>query len=520
MRRVDDVLDVWFDSGSMSFAQVHYPFENDEWFAGTESGGSASGHFPADFIVEYSGQNRGWFYTLHVLATGVFDRPAFQNCISHGYVLGSDGNKMSKSLRNYPDVSEVFHRDGADAMRWFLMASPILRGGTLVVAEQGIRDAVRTVMLPLWNSWYFFQLYANAAGKEGTASTASADPLDRYLLAKCRQYVEQVTTQMDEYAIADACDSTRDFVDVLSNWYIRRSRDRFWEGDQQALDTLYTALETVCRVTAPLLPLTTEEVWRGLTGGRSVHLTDWPLAEDLPADSGLVDAMDQVRDVCSATSALRKAGGLRNRLPLGSLTVVVDDPGSLTGFTGIVADEVNVKQVRLLAADSADAAAYGVSQRLNVNARAAGPRLGKDVQHAIKGSKSGDWSVADDGTVTAGGFALVEGEYTLETVVGSEDAGTATGMLPRGGFVVLDTEVTPELAEEGLARDLVRAIQQARRDAGLDVSDRIALTIAGSDAVQAAARAHQALITGETLATSYDVRQGPDGEPQVSVTKA
>jgi isoleucyl-tRNA synthetase len=405
-------------------------------------------------------------------------------------------------------------------MRWFLMASPILRGGTLIVAEQGIRDAVRTVMLPLWNSWYFFQLYANAAGKEGTASTASTDPLDRYLLAKCRQYVERVTAQMDAYAIADACDATRDFVDVLSNWYIRRSRDRFWEGDQQALDTLFTVLETVCRVTAPLLPLTTEEVWRGLTGGRSVHLTDWPSAADLPADDSLVGAMDQVREVCSATSALRKAAGLRNRLPLGSLTVVVDDPDALTAFTGIVADEVNVKAVRLLAADSPEAAAYGVSQRLSVNARAAGPRLGKDVQLAIKGSKSGDWSVSEDGTVIAGGFALEEGEYTLETVVGSDDTGTATGMLPGGGFVVLDTEVTPELAEEGLARDLVRAVQQARRDAGLEVSDRIALTIAGSDAVQSAARTHEQLITSETLATSYEVVAGADGEPQIAVSRA
>jgi isoleucyl-tRNA synthetase len=514
MRRVPDVLDVWFDSGSMSFAQVHVPFDNADWF---------EHHFPADFIVEYVGQTRGWFYTLHVLATGVFDRPAFENCISHGIVLGSDGNKMSKSLRNYPDVRDVFDRDGADAMRWFLMSSPILRGGNLVVTEPGIRDAVRIVMIPLWNSWYFFQLYANASqngqGYDAKPSTGSTDPLDRYLLAKCRQYVEQMTTQMDEYAVADACDSTRVFIDVLTNWYIRRSRDRFWEGDPQAFDTLYTVLETVCRVTAPLLPLTTEAVWRGLTGGRSVHLTDWPLAAALPEDDALVAAMDQVRDVCSATSALRKAGGLRNRLPLATLTVVVDDPDSLTAFTGIVADEVNVKAVRLLAADSADAAAYGVSQRLNVNARAAGPRLGKDVQHAIKGSKSGDWSVADDGTVTAGGFALEEGEYTLETVVGSEDAGTATGMLPRGGFVVLDTEVTPELAEEGLARDLVRAVQQARRDAGLEVSDRIALTIAGSEDVQAAARTHERLITAETLATSYEVVSGPDGEPKVTVSR-
>ncbi|WP_028652811.1 isoleucine--tRNA ligase [Nocardioides halotolerans] len=515
MRRVADVLDVWFDSGSMSFAQNHVPFENSEWF---------EHHFPADFIVEYVGQTRGWFYTLHILATGVFDRPAFENCISHGIVLGSDGEKMSKSLRNYPDVREVFDRDGADAMRWFLMASPILRGGNLIVTEQGIRDAVRGVMIPLWNSWYFFQLYANAFGDgqgyDARARSDSTDPLDRYLLAKCRQYVDQLTGEMDSYAIADACETTRQFLDVLTNWYIRRSRDRFWGDNTDAFDTLYTVLETVCRVTAPLLPLTTEEVWRGLTGERSVHLADWPLADALPADDALVAAMDKVREVCSATSALRKAGNLRNRLPLSTLTVVVPDPAALDGFESIVRDEVNVKTVVLLPADAPEAAAYGVSQRLTVNARAAGPRLGKEVQQAIRGSKSGDWSVADDGTVTAGGLALEEGEYTLETVAGSADESAAVGVLPTGGFVVLDTDVTPELAEEGLARDLVRAVQQARRDAGLDVSDRISLTIGGADAVQAAARAHEQLITSETLATSYAVVGGPDGDPQIAVTKA
>ena len=285
MRRVADVLDVWFDSGSMSFAQNHYPFENADWFRGADDG-STVGHFPADFIVEYINQTRGWFYTLHILATAIFDRPAFENCISHGIVLGSDGNKMSKSLRNYPDVREVFERDGADAMRWFLMASPILRGGNLIVTDQGIRDAVRIVMIPLWNSWYFFQLYANAfsdgQGYDAKPSTGSSDPLDRYLLAKCRQFVEQATAEMDDYAVADACDTVRTFLDVLTNWYIRRSRDRFWGDNPEAFDTLYTVLETVCRVTAPLLPLTTEEVWRGLTGGRSVHLADWPLASELP----------------------------------------------------------------------------------------------------------------------------------------------------------------------------------------------------------------------------------------------
>ncbi|GAA1142735.1 isoleucine--tRNA ligase [Nocardioides aquiterrae] len=515
MRRVPDVLDVWFDSGSMSFAQVHVPFENADWFAH---------HFPADFIVEYIGQTRGWFYTLHILATSLFDRPAFENCISHGIVLGSDGNKMSKSLRNYPDVREVFDRDGADAMRWFLMSSPILRGGNLVVTEQGIRDSVRQVLIPLWNSWYFFQLYANAhdggRGYDATHRTDSTDPLDRYILAKCRDFVDEMTVALDGYAVADACDATRSFLDVLTNWYIRRSRDRFWEGDADGFDTLYSVLETVCRVTAPLLPLTTEEVWRGLTGGRSVHLTDWPSVDELPDDEKLVAAMDKVREVASAASALRKAANLRNRLPLQSLTVVVPDPAALAGFEAIIRDEVNVKTVRLLSVDSEEAATYGVEQKLTVNARAAGPRLGKDVQTAIKGAKSGDWSVADDGTVTAGGLVLQDGEFTLETVAGSADGGTATGMLRSGGFVVLDTEVTPELAAEGLARDLVRQVQQARRDAGLEVSDRIALTIAGPDEVVAAATTHRDLIAGETLATSYDVVPADGPEPTVTVTKA
>ena len=531
MRRVADVLDVWFDSGSMSFAQVHYPFENQDWFDGTADG-SVVGHFPADFIVEYIGQTRGWFYTLHVLAGAIFDRPAFETCVSHGIVLGSDGNKMSKSLQNYPDVRDVFDRDGADAMRWFLMSSPILRGGNLVVTEPGIRDSVRQVLIPLWNSWYFFSLYANAApsGDGGVGYDArwrpdpgpEGVPLDRYVLAKLRQYVEAMTHHLDNYEVAHACDDTRAFLEVLTNWYIRRSRERFWstgeEGDSSttdAFDTLYTVLEVVCRVTAPLLPLTTEEVWRGLTGERSVHLADWPDADGLPRDDELVAAMDLVREICSATSGLRKGAQLRNRLPLASLTVVTAHSEALAPFTAIIADEVNVKQVRLLDADDPEAASYGVEQRLTVNARAAGPRLGRDVQQAIRGSKSGEWSVAADGTVTAGGLALLEGEYTLETVAAS-GADSATGMLAHG-FVVLDTAVTPELEAEGLARDLVRAVQQARRDAGLDVSDRIGLTLAGPADVLAAARAHQSLIARETLATSYTLVDAPD--LSVSVTR-
>ena len=533
MRRVPEVLDVWFDSGSMSFAQVHYPFENAQWF---------ENHFPGDFIVEYIGQTRGWFYTMHVLATALFDRPAFSSCVSHGIVLGSDGQKMSKSLNNYPNVSEVFDRDGADAMRWFLMSSPILRGGNLIVTERGIRDGVRQVLLSLWSSWYFFSLYANAAqsgaGYEAKWSTSSQDILDRYLLAKLRRFVEAVQADLDTYDVASACESVRGFLDVLSNWYIRRSRDRFWdtantasESRDNAFDTLYTTLEVVTRVTAPLLPFTTEEIWRGLTGARSVHLTDWPDASDLPEDDDLVVAMDRAREICSVAAGLRKAGGLRNRLPLADLTVVTNDPAALEPFGAIVAEEVNVRTVTLVDLGSARQADFGISTKLTVNARAAGPRLGKDVQLAIKGSKKGDWAVSDDGTVSAGGLALVEGEYSLETVVADNTArdgstntwsgsSRVTAMLPNNGFVVLDTTVTPELAAEGLARDVIRAVQQARRDAGLDVSDRISLTVSGDDDVWAATVAHQELIMLETLATQFGSAGSAHALPEDQGVKA
>ncbi len=515
MRRVTDILDVWFDSGSMPYAQVHYPFENRDWF---------EHHYPGDFIVEYIGQTRGWFYLMHVLATALFDRPAFLNCISHGIVLGSDGQKMSKSLRNYPDVNEVFDRDGADAMRWFLMSSPILRGGNLIVTEQGIREGVRQVLIPLWNAYYFFTLYANAAnggsGYEARSSRDSTDVLDRYILAKLDEFTVVVGDELEALNVAAACDSTRSFLEVLSNWYIRRSRDRFWDGESAealaAFDTLYTVLEQTTRVVAPLLPLTTEEIWRGLTGGRSVHLTDWPSVTG-ESDAALAAAMDRVREVCSTGSALRKSSGLRVRLPLASLTVVLDDAAALEPLAALITDELNVKSVIVTDLASADQGSFGVQQTLTVNARTAGPRLGRDVQLAIKGSKSGDWSVAPDRSVVSGGIALREGEYTLSTVVADADPEDqrSVAMLPSGGFVILDCAVTPELAAEGLARDVVRAVQQARRDAGLEVSDRIALVLGGSDITREAVEHHAELIKAETLAVTLDISDVHTGETVV-----
>jgi isoleucyl-tRNA synthetase len=483
MRRVPEVLDCWFESGSMPFAQVHYPFENAEWF---------EQHYPGDFIVEYIGQTRGWFYTMHVLATALFDRPAFRNCLSHGILQGADGRKMSKSLRNYPDVYEVFDTHGSDAMRWMLMSSPVLRGGDMPVTETAIRDAVRQVLLPLWNVWYFFGLYANAAGYEARFRSDSTHLLDRYVLAKTGELVADVQKQMDEYDISGACQSVRSYLDALTNWYVRRSRDRFWGGDADAFDTLATVLETLCRVVAPLAPLTTEEIWRGLTGERSVHLTDFPSAADFPADHALVASMDAIRDVASAALSLRKARGLRVRLPLATLTVATTDAPSLRPFADLLADEVNVKRLEF----TDDVATY-CRQVLTVVPRALGPRVGKQVQQVIKAVKAGEWELSE-GAPVAAGVTLQDGEYELRMVAtDAEHSAPVTG-----GVVVLDTSVTPALAAEGVARDVIRVVQQARRDAGLDVSDRIGLVVSGSPAVAEAVEAHRDFVAAETLATS------------------
>ena len=510
MRRVPEVLDCWFESGSMPFAQVHYPFENQEWF---------ESHNPGDYIVEYVGQTRGWFYTLHVLATALFDRPAFKTAISHGIILGNDGQKMSKSLRNYPDVNEVFDRDGADAMRWFLLSSPILRGGNLIVTEQGIREGVRQLLLPLWNSYYFFSLYANASNYEAKFSTESSDVLDRYLLAKTHDLIVNVQKAMDKYDSYVATNLLRDFADVLTNWYVRRSRDRFWEGSPEGFDTLYTVLETLCRVAAPLLPMVTEEVWKGLTNGRSVHLTDWPNAKNFPADDKLVSAMDQIRSASSVSNALRKAASLRNRLPLAKLTVVTSDSADLDQFTSLLADELNVKAIELVELDETSGERFGVVKQLTVNSRVAGPRLGAGVQHVIRGAKSGAWSLVD-GKVVVDGVELLEEEYELALVadLSSGDSKNLIGILPSGGFVILDGDVTPELEVEGTARDLIRAIQQTRKDTGLDVSDRIKLTIAGDEVTLAAIAAHEELIKAETLTLEL-VTSHAVGEVQISVAK-
>jgi isoleucyl-tRNA synthetase len=501
MRRVPEVLDCWFESGSMPFAQVHYPFENQEWF---------DQHYPGDFIVEYIGQTRGWFYTLHVLATALFDRPAFSTCVSHGIVLGDDGAKMSKSLRNYPDPMNVFDTYGADAMRWYLLSSSILRGSDFAVTEEGIRDTVRQVMLPLWNSWYFLSLYANAESMTGEVRYDSTNVLDRYVFSKLKRLIEDTTVSMDQYDIFNACQQVRTFLDVLTNWYIRRSRDRFWKGDKEAIDTLHTVLQVLTRIAAPLLPLTTEKIYKELTGSRSVHLEDWPDASIVPSDDELETVMDQVRDVCSTTLSLRKVHSRRVRLPLGELTVASPLANKLQSFISIITDEVNVHKVTLTTELGQVA-----KHELQLIPAALGPRLGANTQKVIVAVKKGDWSINGD-EVIAGGVALEPHEFHVKLVAAAGDTETvASAALADGqGIVLLNIELTEALLAEGAARDIVRMVQQARREAGLAVSDRIVLTLGLPELLQSQVSQFETYIASETLAQRIEWVSGlePTGD--------
>ncbi|WP_054952066.1 isoleucine--tRNA ligase [Flaviflexus massiliensis] len=501
MRRIPDILDVWFDSGSMPFAQVHYPFENQDWF---------ENHYPGDFIVEYIGQTRGWFYTLHVLATALFDKPAFRTSVSHGIVLGNDGQKMSKSLRNYPDVYEMFDEVGSDAMRWFLMASPIVRGGNLIVTEEGLRSTVRQVLLPLWNTYYFFSLYAGTcnqgAGYEAkiVTDTAGMDVMDRYLLASTKALADSVREDLQNFEIASATERIRLFLDLLTNWYVRTSRDRFWNEDTGAFDTLYTSLETLSKVIAPLAPLVSEEIWRGLTGGRSVHLTDWPELPDSFADDELVEVMNEVRHVVSAAHSLRKVEKIRVRQPLRSLECVTDL--DLAPFTDLIASEVNVKTARITkAADSG----LEVTESLAVQPRELPGDLRKLTSALFKAAKSGAWHRDGENVVMEldEPVTLAPGQFTLTTAVNAAEGDVAT-VLDSGSFVVLDTELDAELEAEGYARDLVRSIQDTRKASGLHVADRIKLTLTVPSENLPAVEANLDLIKAETLAVETEITEG------------
>ncbi|MBO5443415.1 MAG: isoleucine--tRNA ligase [Alphaproteobacteria bacterium] len=489
MRRVGDVFDCWFESGSMPYAQVHYPFENKEWF---------ENHFPADFIVEAMDQTRGWFYTLTVLSTALHNRPAFKNCICTGLLMAEGGQKLSKRLKNYPDPNEVLDTIGSDALRWFLVSSPVLKGGNLAVDKEGkeIAKAARVALIPLWNAFYFFTLYANAEGYKAKEISSSSEAIDNYILSKLKHLRDVVKQGLDTYDVAMACNEVASFMEVLNNWYIRRTRDRFWEGNTQAFDTLYTVLVNLSKVLAPLMPFVSEYVFKTLTGGESVHLTDYPSLSAIKFDEKLVNEMDFLQDLCSAGKFIREEKNIRNRLPLASLTLV---GAELTpAYQEIVKDELNVKEVKF----DSNLNNYA-SKTVYLYTPLLGKALGKDMGPVMGAYKQGKWELNADGTLNIAGKTLTKDLFEVRLEMKDGVAGRA--FADNKAVVSLDTNITEELKREGMARDFVRLVQTLRKDKDFNISDRIELCyFAADEELSKALEENKEYIAEQVLAVKVD----------------
>ncbi len=511
MRRVPEVLDCWFESGSMPFAQIHYPFENQERF---------ETRYPADFIAEGLDQTRGWFYTLLVLATAIRDEAPFENCVVTGMILAEDGRKMSKSLKNYPDPSHVLDAFGADALRAYLINSPVVRGEPLRFSEAGVREVVRTVLLPLWNSYSFFTTYADADGV--TADDLAAAPpladrpeMDRWIVSVLQSLIADVNEEMEAYRLYQVIPPIIGFVGHLTNWYIRRSRRRFWThrgvGDDRdklaAFATLYEVLVTFAKVAAPVLPFVTEEIYQGLvraidpSAPESVHHTDYPEADPAAIDTALEAAMATVRSVVNLGRGLRKREDLRTRQPLHTVTVVTRDPAmraAVEDHADLIAEELNVHRVEVHADEEGL-----VDLSAKPNFKVLGPRYGarmREVAAAVDRLEHRTIASILDGVAdTATGFGL-----TADDLVVTRRARDGTVVATDGPVsVALDTALDDDLRVEGMAREIINRVQSARREAGLDVVDRITLTWTSTDEeVHAAFARHADLIASEVLAVS------------------
>ena len=466
MRRVGDVFDCWFESGSMPYAQIHYPFENKEWF---------ESHFPADFIVEAMDQTRGWFYTLTVLSTALHNRPAFKNCICTGLLMAEGGQKLSKRLKNYPDPNEILDSIGSDALRWFLVSSPVLKGGNLAVDKEGkeIAKASRVAQIPLWNAFYFFTLYANAEEYQAKEISSSSEAIDNYILSKLKHLAEVVKSGIESYDVALATNELASFMEVLNNWYIRRTRDRFWEGEAQAFDTLYTVLVNTCKIAAPLMPFLSEYIFKALTGEESVHLTDYPSLRAIKYDAELVSTMDFVQDLCSTGKFIREEKNLRNRLPLNSLTVIGAELSP--AYQEIVKDELNVKQVKF-----DNHLENYATKKIYLYTPLLGKALGKAMGAVMAAYKQGQWSLNEDGTLSIGGQTL--NKDLFEVRLEMKDGVAGKSFADNKAVVTLDTTVTDALKREGMARDFVRLVQTLRKDKDFNISDRIELSYKTTDA--------------------------------------
>lgn len=489
MRRVGDVFDCWFESGSMPYAQVHYPFENKEWF---------EAHFPADFIVEAMDQTRGWFYTLTVLSTALHNKPAFKNCICTGLLMAEGGQKLSKRLKNYPDPNNVLDTIGSDTLRWFLVSSPVLKGGNLAVDKEGkeIAKAAREAQIPLWNAFYFFTLYANAEDYQAKEVYTSTEAMDNYILSKLKNLADVVKDGINSYDVAVACEAIASFIEVLNNWYIRRSRDRFWEGDTLAFDILWTVLVNLSKIAAPLMPFVCDYIYKNLTGGESVHLTDWPDLSAIKFNKALVEDMDFLQELCSAAKFIREEKNLRNRLPLADLTLVGRTLSA--DYQEIVKDELNVKEVKF--DDNLNAYA---DKKLYLYTPLLGKALGKDMGAVMAAYKQGQWTLNADGTLSIGGQTLTPDLFEIRLEMKQGVAGKA--FAENKAVVTLDTNVTDALKREGMARDFVRLVQTLRKDKDFNISDRIELCYTTDNAeLSKALDENKAYIADQVLAVKVN----------------
>jgi isoleucyl-tRNA synthetase len=479
LRRVPEILDCWFESGSMPYAQMHYPFENK---------GRFENNFPADFIVEYLAQTRGWFYTLIVLSTALFDKPPFLNCICHGVILGDGGQKLSKRLKNYPDPKEVFEKYGADAMRWFMMSSSVMRGQELVMDKNadGIKEAVKSTLKPLWNAFHFFSIYSKADKIQAELDLNSTNILDKYIISKLVDVVETIKSSLDEYDTVCATKSAEEFLEILNNWYIRRSRERFWrhQKDQDkiyAYNTLYSVLHIFVSAIAPLLPMISEAIFSNLnTNSSSVHLEKFPNLDTYSYNKALILNMEKVRDACTTALRIRNDQKIRIRQPLSKVTFIGVAESSLSEeLKQLVLDEINVKSWANLGKE--EIIKYA-DYKIKINFSVLAKRLPEKIKDIINANKAGDWKIMGDEIEIAGSL-LSNNEFDLKLKAKEQYKNNIGALSTNDALVLVDLDINKELELEGIARDIVRAIQQTRKDMDLEITDRIVLEIASDDGI-------------------------------------
>lgn len=506
MKRIPEVLDCWFESGSMPYGQVHYPFENKEKFDKS---------FPADFIAEGIDQTRGWFYTLSVISTALFNKPPFKHVIVNGLVLAEDGKKMSKRLKNYPDPKLILDTYGADAMRTYLMTSPASHADDLRFSEAGVKEIVRSVLLPYWNAYSFFLTYARAdewspkADFKFDASKLEND-LDKWVYSRLHTLIKSVDDKMANYHLYEVVPEVLQFIDELTNWYIRLNRRRFWAEDKSndkelAYSTLYHVLVEFSKVLAPIVPYITDGIFQNLKtekDAESVHLSPFPSFEKAAVNPGLENQMALIQNVVSLGRTLRSVNTLKTRQPLLEFLVITknpDDKKAIEKYTTIISQELNVKKVSFTTEET-----KWVNYSAKANAKVLGPKLGQKMKVILQKVKElPPEKVAE---LEKNGSLIVEGETITLQDVTIERQPKQSGLIQSMGSLTVwvDTTLTPELIQEGQAREFVNRVQKLRKDQNFDVSDRIQVKFQTSAELSTALKTNQAYICDETLCQSLE----------------